>query len=240
MSEDPEAAINPPAEGRAARKRRRNRDALIEAAYTCMQEFGIDAMTMQNVSDCADLGVGTAYNYFPSKDALVVTALERHMGQLALRIRAVTEKFADPAEAFAFGTRTVIATATTDGNWRWLLQRPDVIADAIYRSFGPYAVADLELARTEGRFQFDDSAVLWRASAWAIVGISKAICDDVMDATQLDEAVANLLCMAGLGRTDAVALAGKPPPPLPATAADPVRSDRPDGLPSSPPRSAWQ
>ena len=37
-----------------------------------LSEFGLEAMTMSAVAESADIGTGTLYNYFPSKDALLV------------------------------------------------------------------------------------------------------------------------------------------------------------------------
>ena len=51
-------------ESRVDRRKRRNRDALIEAADKVMTEKGIDAATMLEIAELADVGAGTIYNYF--------------------------------------------------------------------------------------------------------------------------------------------------------------------------------
>ena len=58
------------AETRTDRRKRRNRQALIEAGYEVMAQKGIDAATMSEIADLADVGAGTVYNYFASKDEL--------------------------------------------------------------------------------------------------------------------------------------------------------------------------
>lgn len=60
-------APSPPAEGRVARRQARNRSALIAAARRIMSEKGIDAATMAEIAELADVGAGTVYNYFKSK-----------------------------------------------------------------------------------------------------------------------------------------------------------------------------
>ena len=37
---------------------------LIEAGYAVMAQKGIDAATMSEIADLADVGAGTVYNYF--------------------------------------------------------------------------------------------------------------------------------------------------------------------------------
>ena len=77
------------AETRGERKKRRNRQALVAAAYAVMAKKGIDAATMAEIADLADVGAGTMYNYFDSKDELAVAVLELVMDRLAQRIEAV-------------------------------------------------------------------------------------------------------------------------------------------------------
>ena len=90
-------AIESP-EGRVARRQRRNREALIDAARTIMTDKGVDAATMLEIAQRADVGAGTVYNYFKSKDDLAIAVLETLMHDLALKIQAVTDTFDDPAQ----------------------------------------------------------------------------------------------------------------------------------------------
>src|ERR1700731_1419582 len=124
---------------RSERRRRRNRQALIEAGYQVMTQKGIDAATMLEITELADVGAGTVYNYFASKDELAMCIMEQVMDRLSQRIEAVTNSFPDPAQVYAFGIRNVMKAATTDERWRWLLRRSEVIAAAMYRVMGPYA-----------------------------------------------------------------------------------------------------
>ena len=78
-------------ESRVDRRKRRNREALIEAADRVMTEKGIDAATMLEIAELADVGAGTVYNYFEFKDELAVCVMERVMHRLAERIDAVTK-----------------------------------------------------------------------------------------------------------------------------------------------------
>ncbi|MFC2970285.1 TetR/AcrR family transcriptional regulator [Acidimangrovimonas pyrenivorans] len=205
----------PPPEGRVARRQRRNREALIRAARLEMMEKGLDAATMLEIAERADVGAGTVYNYFKSKEELALAAMEDVMRDLSLRIKTVTDSFDDPARVYAFGLRNLLETASGDSRWRQLLSRTEVIADAIYRQTGPYAIADLEAAKAAGCFDFADAALLWRLSTHAIVGVSLAITHGDLARSVVDETVIRLLCMAGVDVPTATELARRPCPPLP-------------------------
>ncbi|OLL28565.1 TetR family transcriptional regulator [Burkholderia sp. SRS-W-2-2016] len=199
-------------EGRVARRQRRNREALIKAAGTIMSEKGIDAATMLEIAELADVGAGTVYNYFKSKDELAIAVLEEMMHELALRIEQATAGLADPAAVYAFGIRTVLDAATTDIRWKEMLYRSEVIADALFRRMGPFAIRDLRNAMDAGLFPVADPELVWHLSAHAIVGASLAITTDRLPASVNDEIVTRLLCMTGIGADAAAELAGRPRP----------------------------
>jgi AcrR family transcriptional regulator len=204
-----------PIETRSDRRKRRNRQLLIEAGHRVMAEKGIDAATMVEISELADVGTGTVYNYFASKDDLAMAVMELVMHRLAERIEAVTDTFADPAQVYAFGIRNVMKAATTDHRWRWLLRRSEVIAAAMFQVMGPYAIRDIRNAVKAGRYRVEDAELAWRMATHAIVGFSLAVCDRKIAPDKIDEAVVNLLGMVGVARAEAWELARRPSPELP-------------------------
>lgn len=204
-------------EGRVARRQKRNRRALIDAARRIMSQKGIDAATMLEIAERADVAAGTVYNYFKSKDDLAIAVLEELMHELALGIERVTNTFDDPAQVYAYGIRAVIDTATGDLRWRQLLYRSEVIANAMFRQMGPFAIRDLEQATEARRFRVDDAALTWKMACHAIVGVALAVTNDELPEGVVDETVVRLLCMTGIGQDEAVDLAQRDRPALPTT-----------------------
>ena len=206
---------SPQSEGRVARRQRRNRDALISAACEIMTEKGVEAATMLEIAERADVGAGTVYNYFKSKDELAIAVLETLMHDLAIRIEKVTNTFDDPAQVYAFGIRTVLDTATGDVRWAQMLNRSEVIADAVFRMIGPFAIRDLRLASQAGRFGVSNAELIWRLTTHALIGASLAITSGQIPGNAKDQIIARLLCMSGIGINAAVELAARPRPDLP-------------------------
>lgn len=202
-------------EGRVARRQRRNRAALIRSAREVMAEKGVDAATMLEIAERADMGAGTIYNYFRSKDELAIAVLEALMHDLAERIEAVTDTFDDPAQVYAFGLRTVLDAATTDPRWQALLPRAEVIADALFRMIGPFAIRDLRQASQAGRFEVSNPELIWRLTTHALIGAALSITQGKMPDSIRDQVVVRLLCMTGIGPNAAVELAARDRPPLP-------------------------
>jgi len=202
-------------ETRADRRKKRNKQALLSAGYQVFGAKGIDAATMAEIADLADVGAGTVYNYFDSKDDLAVAVMEQVIDRLSQRIEIVTSTFTDPGQVYAFGVRQVMNAAICDHRWRWLLRRSEVIADVICRVCGPYAVRDICNAVAAGRYKIEDPELVWRQATHAMVGFSLAVCNHQLAPDKIDEAVVNLLGMVGVPREEAWEIALRPCPELP-------------------------
>lgn len=63
---------------------------LIEEAKKQIEEAGYGVMTIRSVAKACGVGVGTVYNYFPSKEALVATHLLEDWKQCIAAINAVS------------------------------------------------------------------------------------------------------------------------------------------------------
>ncbi len=63
---------------------------LIEEARRQIEAAGYSAMTIRSVAKACGVGVGTVYNYYPSKDALLATYLLSDWNECVAVIRAVS------------------------------------------------------------------------------------------------------------------------------------------------------
>jgi TetR/AcrR family transcriptional regulator, cholesterol catabolism regulator len=62
---------------RRDRKRQETKERLFEAAMTLLEQRDFDAVTVQMITDAADVGKGTFFNHFDSKEAVVGYFFER-------------------------------------------------------------------------------------------------------------------------------------------------------------------
>jgi AcrR family transcriptional regulator len=80
---------------------RRNRDAIVAAAYELFAEKGIDAQ-MDDIARRAAVGVGTLYRHFPAKEDLLDAVIARRFERLAERAAHAVDqaRAGEPWEAF--------------------------------------------------------------------------------------------------------------------------------------------
>ena len=69
---------------------------LIEAAGVQLAQSGYGALTVRSVAAAVGVGVGTVYNYFPSKDALVAGYLLRDWNLCLTEIQEVANSSVSP------------------------------------------------------------------------------------------------------------------------------------------------
>ncbi|MEE1329426.1 MAG: TetR/AcrR family transcriptional regulator [Oscillospiraceae bacterium] len=70
---------------------------LLQEAKRQVEEIGYSAMTIRSVAKECGVGVGTVYNYFPSKDALLATYMLEDWNKCVATINAVSTYSDQPA-----------------------------------------------------------------------------------------------------------------------------------------------
>ncbi len=67
-------------------------DAILEAAAQLFQRSGYAATTTNKVAERAGVSIGSLYQYFPNKDALLVALAERHLAEASQQLAAVFDR----------------------------------------------------------------------------------------------------------------------------------------------------
>ena len=88
----------PRKQARQARARA-TQTAIIEAAARILEGNGRDGLTTNRVADRAGVSIGSLYQYFPNKEAIVAALLRREREALLSRIREISAAANDPMAA---------------------------------------------------------------------------------------------------------------------------------------------
>ncbi len=74
-------------------------DALVEATARVLVREGFDRASTNRIAEVAGVSVGSLYQYYPSKEALVAAVIDRHHRQIMQVVhRALAEVAAQPVE----------------------------------------------------------------------------------------------------------------------------------------------
>ena len=200
---------------RQARRRRQTRTRLVRAAATLFARQGADNTRINEITDEADVGFGSFYNHFKSKEEIVEAVLTETLAAQGAAVAALAGGLADPAEVVAVAHRHFVELARTDPDWAWLLIRLDVSQKLALSALGPFAEQDIAAGIKAGRFRVANRRIAMLDAGGALLAVMRDVLDGraPKDAGRLHaEGVLRLL---GLAPVDAAEVARRPMPAKP-------------------------
>ncbi|GAA2059212.1 TetR/AcrR family transcriptional regulator [Williamsia deligens] len=205
--------------GRLERRKARTRDALISAAMELIAgPQGVD-VSVQQITDRADVGVGSFYNHFQNKAELFDAAIAAALEQFGSVFDAATDGLDDTAEVFATGVRLTVHLAHRFSPVSHVLVHSGFRFASADSGLAPRALRDLTAAQDAGRLSISDLPTALACTAGSVLGaLSMLMNESDRDADAVgSELAVNLLRMFGLTLDDARAVATTPlrlPPEL--------------------------
>src|SRR6478609_9750590 len=198
---------------RLDRRKARTRAALIRAAQTLIAQGRTNASILE-ITQAADVGMGSFYNHFDTKEQLYETAYEAVLDAHGQQLDLVTAGIEDPAEVFASSFRLA---------GRLHRREPElsrVLLNNLPRHLGaddglaPRARRDIAAAVDAGRFDVTDVDIAVTIAAGALLALGQLLHDqpdrDVERTT--DQVTEDLLHMFGLPRRQAHRICTRPLP----------------------------
>ncbi len=206
----------PASTNRLDRRKARTRQALVEAAVRLIADGRGDRASIQEITEEADIGFGSFYNHFSSKEQLFQTASEEVLERWGQMIDAACVGLEDPAQVFAVSLRISGRLAWTHPEIAGFITGAGLQLLDIERGLAPRALRDIQAGQAAGRFEFANAQIALSAVAGGLLGLlrlherhPRAISEGSVD--ELTEACLRLL---GIRTAEARRLARLP---LPAT-----------------------
>jgi len=209
------SAPSAPRASRLDRRKARTRQALIDAAVRLIGEGRGDRASIQEITEAADIGFGSFYNHFDSKEQLFQTASEEVLERWGQMIDRASAGITDQAERFAVGMRISGRLGWTHPDIAGFLTGADLDALDIPVGLAPRALRDIQAGQDAGRFTVPDAEIALSAVAGGLLGLFRQcqrrpgrVSEASVD--QLAEAVLRLL---GVPAPEAGRLVALPLPP---------------------------
>ena len=199
---------------RVDRRKARTRRALVDAARALLVERGTDDVSIQEITDRADVGFGSFYNHFTTKADLFEVAVTEALAEHGAYLDEVTAGLEDPAEIFAVSYRATAMLADTHPAMARIFVGMGLAYLADERGLGPRALRDIERAAAAGRFSVVDPYL-------ALVGIAGCLyaylqarltAPERLTPSAADDLAEQVLRMLGMPARSARAVAHRPLP----------------------------
>jgi len=200
--------------GRRERRKIEARARLLAATRQMIAEQGAAELKIADIAKAADVGFGTFYNHFESKDAILETVLAQVMADAGAAVGSFALEFADPAETASFSYRRFVLFAREEPELAAVLTKLPGAEELFEQSLLSYARETLERGRQSGRFQIDDlELALASVIAAAFAAIKGVLTGRVGE--HADVVGAEMMLRAfGLDHAEAREIARRPMPPL--------------------------
>lgn len=203
-----------PAVDRQARRKRETREKLIDGAHRAMAHKGIDATTIQEITDAADVGFGSFYNHFDSREEIVDAIIRERIDPFGVALDVINDVIEDPAERLSAKVRHTVRKTMADAVWGRFLFFSAIDAPSTKVGLLPRMTRDLKVGIRAGRFDVADLEYTLVAISGAVGAVTRAWLRAEIGADAPERAAAVVLHLLGLSHEEAKQIATKPLPDI--------------------------
>lgn len=147
----------------------------MSAAQALIAERGVAGLRVAEITEAADVGRGSLYNYFDSKEDLVAAIVTEAVEALAARVIMELPDTDDAAVRASVADRRFIRLASSDAEFARLLVNLHRGDDLFAAATLPYARIALEAGIETGRFNVSDLDVVLITLAGGAFALIRAI-----------------------------------------------------------------
>jgi len=145
------SAVPAKAPGRLERRKLDTRQRLVHAAQIVMGRQGVEAATIADITEQADVGFGSFYNHFKSKEEIAHEVFASRARELAEELEGVFDRIEDPNLAAGIVQRWFIECGRRDPVWGWFLIHAEVALPIVEATFHERICRDLARLPATGR-----------------------------------------------------------------------------------------
>jgi AcrR family transcriptional regulator len=202
-------------QNRLERRKARTRAALVSAAQSFIATGKLNAPILE-ITQAADVGMGSFYNHFQSREDLFQAAVEEALDQHGAVLDTLMEGLDDPAQIFAQSFRITGRMHRRNPTLSKVLLNNGLALTASEKGLAPRARRDIEAAARAGRFQISDAELAMTIVAGAALCLGQLLHDhpERDDATAADQVAEDLLRMFGIPAEEAREICQLPLPSL--------------------------
>jgi AcrR family transcriptional regulator len=203
-----------PTSGRGAQRRQRTRAKLMSAARAVMARKGTDATTIQEITDEADVGFGSFYTHFESKQAIVEAIMAETLETFGSALDRISVAVTDPAEVLAASMRYGVERAIKEPDLGWFLVHSGLSAHQMRVGLGMRMARDVRIGIESGRLQADDLDATLFAVGGIVLSIMAGRLEGALESEAPERAATLALILLGIPNPEAGEIARRPLPPI--------------------------
>ncbi len=194
---------------RVERRRASTRARIVETAERLMRERGVEAVTIQDITEAADVGHGTFYLHFKTKADVLGPVIEHLSEEVHAQVDRAARGATDPALRMSLGLRILLQAIADDPLWRWYA-RSGTSFRRLIAGMGAPPLDDARHGLESGRYDLADPSTAWSFIDGALIGVIASLDDEVRVDHVAEHTAELVLRVLGIPADEAAQIAREP------------------------------
>ena len=179
-----------------------------------MARRGVAATTINDITEEADVGFGSFYNYFNSKEEVARIVFAEHTEELAIVLDQISNAVDDPALAVSAIFKAFLERTWQDPIWGWFLLHAEQAMNQLELTYGARARRDLARGVECGRFIITNVDIAATLSLSILLSMMRMMLEKRVHRDQVIEGIDLLLRLYGVAPDEARAIVQLPFPDI--------------------------
>ncbi len=205
---------SPVSENRHTVRRLRTRSQLLEAARAVFAKKGVEAAAIADITEAADVGFGSFYNHFASKEILLEVLIRETIERHGAALDELTAPLTDAAEVLAVSVRHTVRMVDQDPVWGGFIVRVGLAHVQLAAGLGHRLRRDLRRGMTEDRFHVPNLNATQVAVGGIVLATMHSRLLGAVGKDAGDLAAEMVLRLLGVSEKEAAQVSRLPLPPL--------------------------
>ncbi|MEO0961868.1 MAG: TetR/AcrR family transcriptional regulator [Pseudomonadota bacterium] len=194
---------------RSERRKASTRARIVEAAERLMRDRGVEDVTIQDITEAADVGHGTFYLHFKTKGEVLRPLIQHLSDQVHVRVDQAAHGATDPALRMALGLRILLRAIAKDPLWSWYARSEASFSELVSRMGNP-PTQDMQNGLKSGRFDIADLEATLSFINGALVGMITSLDEGARPDDTADATAELVLRVMGVSAEEARQIVGQP------------------------------
>ena len=192
------------------RKRDRTRERLLTAAQELLLEGGFSALGIQQLTERAEVALGTIYNYYRTREEVADAVVEILLSAFFRSMERVSAGLTDPAAIVSASMRQALYWMRPGSELGRLLFMSGLpLTRYVYQTRQGF-IRDMKTGIDAGRFTVAHESVTASMIAGGVMAILLDLFLGQTQADMIDEVAEQALVMLGIAPAEALAIAHQP------------------------------
>ena len=174
-----------------------------------MRERGVEAVTIQDITEAADVGHGTFYLHFKTKAEVLRPVIEHLSEGVHAQVDRAARGARDPALRMALGFRLLFRAIAEDPLWRWYA-RSGMPFSGLVADMGTPPSEDIRNGLESGRFNVADVPATTSFIDGALIGVIASLGEGVHVDAVAETTAELVLRVLGVPAEEAAQIAREP------------------------------